>query len=152
MPLLRRWRGFFLLMRAYIPLGFEVGMSLMSARVAYILLNNQRYFDDNEHAFAAMTAYIPQEWKWGTLAAMACAFKLAGFLGFFARTENGVETAFVLRAAGWAMSAVLWCSLGATLLSWNPGKITACATLMLGIFSVGMVLAGPVMPEQARGR
>lgn len=152
MPFLRRWRGFFVMMRAYVPLGFEVGMCALSARTAYILLSDQGYFEAHEQLFRAMMHVIPQEWRWGALAAVACALKLMGFLGFFAGSERAVERAFLMRAAGWALSAVLWTSLGATYLLADPWTIGSGAILLLGVFSLGMVLAGPVMPDAPDGR
>ena len=98
-----------------------------------------------------MVRFIPQEWRWGTLAAVACGLKTVGFLGFLARSERAVERAFLVRAAGWALSAVLWTCLGLTFLVGDPWMLTSGAILLLGAFSLGMVLAGPVMPESIDG-
>lgn len=152
MPFIRKWRGFFATMRAYVPLGFEVGMCIISFRAACILLSNQGHLEINDQAYVAMMHMMPQEWRWGVLAGCASGLKAIGFLGFFARTERGVERAFLLRAAGWVLSAVFWTALGVMLLIGAPWTIGNGAILMLGIFSLGLALAGPVTSEDPNGR
>ena len=148
MPFLRKWRGLFQTLRSYVPIGFEIGMCVLSIRAAYVLLTNPLYFDQNEHNFHVIELITPDEWKWGVLASIAAALKIVAFLGFAASTEAMVEWAFLVRAAGWSCSVVFWTSMGVSFLAWNPNTLSSGSTLMLGLFSLGMVLAGPVLPER----
>ena len=152
MPFLRKWRGVFLTLRSSVPIGFEIGMCVLSLRAAYVLFSNPLYFDQNEHNFHVIDLITPEEWKWGVLASIAATLKIVGFLGFFASTEAMVERAFLVRAAGWACAFVFWSCMGVSFLAWNPNTLSSGSTLMLGIFSLGMVLAGPVLPERLDGR
>ena len=152
MPVLRKWKLVFVRLRAYSPVAFELGVCAASYRAAYILLMDPDYFSRREQAFAWVSHIIASEWVWGVLALIAALLKTIGFFGFFSKTENQIETIFLLRAMGWAMSAVIWTCMGISFLTWRSGQIDSGSTLLLGVLCIGMVLAGPVYPETKDAR
>ena len=144
----RRCRWFFIAVRGVSSLFFEAGMTLLSFYAAKIFLCDPDYFARHPHTYAWFITHVTRyPVVIGILALAAAALKAIGMICLFAKSERAVEAAFVLRQLGWALSFVFWGILSVALFAGNPESLGAGAMGMLSIFALGVMLAGPVMPE-----
>lgn len=151
--LVRRFRRFFVAAQSYIPFCFEIGLTLASARAAVILLTNPNLFIEQPLVYAWLTDSISDNaLAWGLLALAASLLKAVGMLCLFTRSERKMEAAFILREIGWGISFVFWTCIGTALMAANPLGLGAGATLLLGMFALGIMVAGPVMPDDVHDR
>lgn len=145
----RRCRGLFTSVRAWMPLFLEVAVTLASARMALLLFVDQGYFEKYRAFYFWLLNHFPnQEWKWALLAATAAAFKAVGMLLMpFKTSEHAIETAFVLRGIGWALSVIFWSTFALSIQigdAWSLGAICCAALAQL---SLAALIMGPAMPE-----
>lgn len=151
---MHRCRGMFAVVRRWMPLFLEAAVTLASIRMAALLFVDQGYFEKYHNFYFWLLAHFPnEEWKWALLASAAATLKGVGMLlMFFQQRENIIETAFVLRGLGWAISVVFWSTFGLSIQigdAWSLGSITCAALAQL---SLAALVMGPAMPEAPHDR
>lgn len=149
-----RWRHTFVRVRGFMPLAFEMMLTLLTARGGWLLLSDPDFFDRaiQAQAYRWLTVHVSdQEWQFGLLAALAAACMAVGFALFATRRRRWNTLAFALRETGLCAAFVFWTCIGASVWEGNPGTLPGGNTLALGVLALGMMVAGPVEADGPNG-